>query len=413
MTVPSDAAQPPRNVYIEDGATLVHPINFTFVDQTEIVVSRITVDGAEHVLVNPTDYTVAGGGGLIGSITKTGGGVVGATIRIDRNTVRNQLVDREPGDDFPVEDQEAALDKVTRIVQELARDLLSREDVRDLLAALLVQGNGISITVDDAGDKITITNLVDAEFIRDTIAATLVQGNGITIAPDDVLDRIVISADGLENLPDCIELSGDQQTNNGGGAGAAPITGEQIQDAVGAMIVQGAGIAVVYDDAAGTLTITNTSPAGYTDENARDAIGAALVQGARITIAVNDAGDQITISSDALAPSYRGLAVVAEAGAFDFDDTHGGKSILYTGGPAVATLQPDATHALSDGWGTVVRNKGTGTLTITPGAGVSVMVNGLTVAAVSIALAVGAVATLNRWGADDLTLNGNSKVTST
>jgi hypothetical protein len=63
MTVPSDTAQPPRDSYVEDGATLVHAINFTFENASEITVSRILVDGTEILLVNPTHYTVAGGGG--------------------------------------------------------------------------------------------------------------------------------------------------------------------------------------------------------------------------------------------------------------------------------------------------------------------------------------------------------------
>jgi hypothetical protein len=71
MTVPSDAAQPPRDEYVEDGATLVHAINFTFENASEISVQRILVDGTEILLVNPTHYTVAGGLGATGSITKT------------------------------------------------------------------------------------------------------------------------------------------------------------------------------------------------------------------------------------------------------------------------------------------------------------------------------------------------------
>jgi hypothetical protein len=414
MTVPSDTAQPPRDSYVEDGATLVHAINFTFENDSEITVSRILVDGTEILLVNPTHYTVAGGGGAVGSITKTNGGVNGATIRIDRSTPRDQLSHREPGDDFPVEEQEGALDKLTRIVQELARDLLSREDVRDLVGALLVAGAGITITIDDAGNKITIASSIDAEFIRDTIAATIVAGNGIQVAYDDVLDRITITNTNQLNLPDCVKLSGDAQSNDGGGgAGAAPITGEQIQDIVAALLVAGSGIGLVYDDATGTLTVTNTSPAGYTDENARDAIGAALVAGARITISVNDAGDQITIASDALDPSYKGLAVIVEGGAFNFDNAMNGRSILYTGGAAAATLRPNATHGLDDGFGVMIRNHGTGALSFSLGAGVSVMVNGAVVAATTISIAQGGVATLNRWDVNDFTLNGNSKVTYT
>jgi hypothetical protein len=408
MTVATDAAQPPRDEYLEDGATLVHAINFEFVNDSEISVSRILVDHTEILLVNPTHYTVAGGGGgATGSITKVNGGVAGATIRIDRNTPRDQLLDYQPGDDFPAEDHEGGLDKLTRIVQELARDLLSREDVRDLIGALLVAGAGISITVDDAGNKITIASSIDAEFIQDAMASALVAGAGITIGYDDVLGKITITADALDALPDCLELSGDQQTNTGGGAGGggAALTGEQIQDLIAAMVVEGAGIDVVYDDAAGTLTITNTIGAGYTDEQVRDVMGVALAAGSRISIAVDDAGNTITISSDALAPSYRGLAVVAKAAAFDFDDTHGGKSIRYTGGAAAATLRLQANVALTDGWGTLIRNVGAAPLTIALEGAVHAYVNGSTLSS-GASIAVGGVAAINRWAADEFTIVG-------
>lgn len=410
--VPSDAAQPPRSNYVEDGATLVHAINFTFGDQSEISVRRILVDGTEILLVNPTHYSVAGGHGAVGSITKTGVGIAGATIRIDRHTPRTQQTDYAAGDDFPAESHEAALDKLTRIAQELARDFLGTADVRNIVAALLTAGGGISIALNPAGDALTISSTVDDEKIADVIAATLSAGNGISLAYDDTLGKLTITNSNQQNLPDCVKLSGDMQSNDGGGGGGpGPMTGEQVQDIVGALIAGGAGINVVYDDATGVLTITNTSLAGYTDENARDAIGAALVAGGQITIAVNDAGDTITISCTALDTSYKGLAVIAKAGAFELDETYNGRSVLYTGGAAAVSLRLNSVHSLADGWGTVIRNKGTGNLTLTPEAGVSAMINGATVACTTATIAPGGVLTINRWGGDDFTGIG-AKVTA-
>lgn len=60
--------------------------------------------------------------------------------------------------------------------------------------------------------------------------------------------------------------------------------------------------------------VTWGAPAsGYTDEQARDAIGAALVEGAGISIVVNDAGDTITIAADGTAGNviYRGAWDIA------------------------------------------------------------------------------------------------------
>lgn len=78
---------------------------------------------------------------------------------------------------------------------------------------------------------------------------------------------------------------------------------EAVQDAVAAMMAEGAGIDLVYDDVAGTLTVTSTvepgGPAGLDPEEVRDTMATALVQGTNIVINVNDAGDTITISTPA------------------------------------------------------------------------------------------------------------------
>jgi hypothetical protein len=407
MTVPSDAAQPPRATYVEDGITTVHAIPFTFENASEITVSRI-VDDAEILLVNPTHYTVAGGAGDVGSITKVNGGVVGAELRIDRNTVRDQLVHREPGDDFPVEEQEATLDKMIRITQELARDLLSREDVRDLIGALLVAGAGIVIT------STTRRRFADdrEHDRRRNISATpwpltWSPAPGSASLTTTCSARSRSRPTGSRPCPIASSSPATRKPTTAPAPAPSALTGEQIQDLVATMFVNGAGINVVYNDATGEITITNTIGAGYTDENrCATSWARAWSRRSRISISVNDAGDTITIASDALAPSYRGLAVVPKAGAFALDDTHSGKSILYTGGAAAATLANEATTALSDGWGTLIRNKGSGTLTLNLGGAVSMMVNGAIVAAASVAIAVGGVCSLNRWGADDFTAVG-------
>ncbi|GAB3988925.1 hypothetical protein [Nocardioides marmoraquaticus] len=71
---------------------------------------------------------------------------------------------------------------------------------------------------------------------------------------------------------------------------------EAVQDVLGASLV-GSGVAVTYDDAAGTVTL---AAAGATDlEAVRDAIGVALVGVGNIGVAVDDAANTITISTTA------------------------------------------------------------------------------------------------------------------
>jgi hypothetical protein len=435
MTVARDDAFPPRVEYVENGVTLTHPITFQFFDAIEITVTRILVDGTEIPLVLTTDYSVSGGAGETGSITKTGGGVNGATLRIDRNTVRSQEAEYDPGDDFPAEVHEEALDRLVMEVQEIRRDMLTVEDVRDIVADLLLAGPGISITVDDPGNTITINNTIDAEYIRDTIGAALVAGSNVTITVNDAANSITIAASGGGTTAvDALLLSGDQYDGgSGGGASAA----EDIRDIIGTALVSGNGAIVTVDDAANTITIAadpefirdtigsalvagsnatitvndagNTitiAASGADPELVRDTIGLALAAGTNITVTVNDAGDTITIASTALAATFKGIVPTTRNAAFSFTNAMNGVSTDYTGSAAAATIDPQATTALDAGWTHVIRNNGSGVLTITRGAGVSLKGNG-GVASANISLAVGGVATIVRWAANDFTISGS------
>lgn len=76
---------------------------------------------------------------------------------------------------------------------------------------------------------------------------------------------------------------------------------EEVQDIVGAMVVAGSNITVNYDDTNGRLELTAVGGTGGTGsvdpEGVRDTIAAALRNGAGITIVNDDAADTITITS--------------------------------------------------------------------------------------------------------------------
>lgn len=72
------------------------------------------------------------------------------------------------------------------------------EQARDAIGTALVAGTGITVTVNDGSDTITIASTVSAytdEQVRDVVGATLVEGDGIDIAVDDVANTITITAD--------------------------------------------------------------------------------------------------------------------------------------------------------------------------------------------------------------------------
>jgi hypothetical protein len=109
----------------------------------------------------------------------------------------------------------------------------------------------------------------------------------------------------------------------------------------------------------------------------------------------------------ALASTYRDLPISARSAAFAFADSDRATAINYTGAAAAATINPNATTAITTGATIVVRNAGTGALTLTRGSGVTLKKNGSATSADAI-LAVGGVATLVKWGTDDWTVTGSS-----
>ena len=95
-------------------------------------------------------------------------------------------------------------------------------------------------------------------------------------------------------------ISGTNNTISGLTSAAVTDFAEAAQDAVAAMLAQGTGITLSYNDAANTLTVTGTLG---DPETIRDVMGVALVGSGLLNIVVNDAGDTITFSTTATANS--------------------------------------------------------------------------------------------------------------
>lgn len=109
---------PPLIEYAEDGSTTVHAIPFQFRGPAEILVSRRNPPGPAVILTLGSDYTVTGGGGGTGSITKPGGGTAGATLRIERVTSRAQPTAFVAHGSFPAADVEISLDRLAAVNEE-------------------------------------------------------------------------------------------------------------------------------------------------------------------------------------------------------------------------------------------------------------------------------------------------------
>lgn len=238
MTV---GTQPPRVEYTEDGSTTVFSVPYAFFDDTDLVVTRFTGTGTHdsdaHLLVLGSNYSVSGGytpegGPAVGSITMLTAAVVGAKLRIDRFTKRSQELHYVPGDDFPARSHENGLDREEMQIQELDRDALTIDNLAEALAHIIIAGPGIRVDYDDDANTITITN-------------TQVEGV-------------------LADLPDCLMLSGDQQTWTGdlGEGNTGGLTAEDVRDIIVAMLTAGTNITLTENDLANTLTIASAGGGG-------------------------------------------------------------------------------------------------------------------------------------------------------
>lgn len=107
------------------------------------------------------------------------------------------------------------------------------ERIRDVIGAALVAGSNVTVTVNDAGDTITVatplTQYTD-EMVRDVIGVALVAGTGLTITVNDAGDTITLAIDTTAEA-------------------------ERIRDVIGTALVAGLGIDVTVDDTGDTITL--------------------------------------------------------------------------------------------------------------------------------------------------------------
>ena len=162
-----------RISYTGNGATTIFAYNFVISDQTWL---NVYVNNVLQTLT--TNYTVSGVG------TQSGGNVTfvtapasGAVILISRSNIPlTQLTDYTPNDKFSAETHEAALDKLTMLIQQLTAQAnrsirLNRTDTAP---------SNTELALVDKKDKLLMFNVVTADaqvtditysFLTDTLNA--------------------------------------------------------------------------------------------------------------------------------------------------------------------------------------------------------------------------------------------------
>lgn len=118
MTVATTAA---AISYAGNGSTTAFATGFVFFTTSDLTVQEIDADGEATLKALGTDYTVVGGAGASGTVTMAAAPASGVTLYIARSTPRTQDTSLTTAGAFPAKSVEQRLDRLTLLVQEIAR----------------------------------------------------------------------------------------------------------------------------------------------------------------------------------------------------------------------------------------------------------------------------------------------------
>lgn len=160
--------------YTGNGGTTVFAYNFKITDQTwlQVYINRV-------LKTLTTDYSVSGVGSASGgNITFVTAPSNGSVVYIARSNIpTTQLVDYTANDSFPAETHEAALDKLTMLIQQLTAQ--ANRSIR-LNRADTTAPSNTELALVDKKDKLLMFNAVTADaqvtditysFLTDTLSA--------------------------------------------------------------------------------------------------------------------------------------------------------------------------------------------------------------------------------------------------
>lgn len=108
-----------RVEYTGNGVTTIFAVPFRFLENAHIVLTALAIDGSQTQLSQGADYTLVGEGDDDGgTATLTVAPQSGSYLIVRRVVPATQETDYISGDPFPAESHEAALDKLTMLVQQ-------------------------------------------------------------------------------------------------------------------------------------------------------------------------------------------------------------------------------------------------------------------------------------------------------
>lgn len=209
MTVTTDTN---RITYAGDGSATAFPVPFAFFAADELeVIERDIASGFETLKTLTTDYTVAGGGGTVGTVTANAAPSAAVSWTIVRSTRLTQEIDYADNDAFPAETHESGLDRATMIAQDafadvgrslkfpktdaagLLKDLPSSVERAGKFAAFDSSGSVIATAGPKGDSAVPVSTFMETVF-DDTDAATARATLG---AQRELLDTLTADGDVL------------------------------------------------------------------------------------------------------------------------------------------------------------------------------------------------------------------------
>lgn len=224
-----------------------------------------------------------------------------------------------------------------------ASDTDSRADVSDdgsLVVSDVTDINfGSLISVTDDGDgSVTIAGTdteKTEEEIEDIVDGLLVAGNAISLTYDDAANTLTVAVDesgiSLANLGshDHSDLTGVNSDNH-----HSRYTDEEVEDTVDALLQEGSNVGLFYDDAAGTLTISATdTKTNVSDDGVQVVANVGDINFGSLISVTDDGDGTVTITGTNTEKTEEEIEDIVDG--------------LLTGGNAISLTYDDANNILT------------------------------------------------------------------
>ncbi len=273
--------------YNGNGSTTAFATGFQFIQNADLLVTVTDSSGVETVKVLTTDYTVTGAGNSVGgTVTFLVAPVSGSKVNIQNNVTLDQQTDYVEGGSFSAATHEDALDKLTKISQQLQEQIdrsvklpIANQSITSQAPSptagyvLGVNAGGTSLEWKDPADiALGVTVSAFAETLLDDATASDARTTlGLGTMATQAASNVAITGGSVTGITDIALADG------GTGASLADPNADRIlfwDDSAGAMtwLAPSGNIAITGTtiDAVSTLDINGLTSIGAAVDGASD-----------------------------------------------------------------------------------------------------------------------------------------------